>query len=526
MTPSDARDVRCHEVKMTFPGVLFERAEDGITTDTVKAPDFLTNLNLDQIIAAITAGKEEYNLTPFLYAPLHDVDAVTFRHEVMRDLEDARLLEAIKAFAHSMRTVRAHLAELEKRYYEHQKERWFLDAVDLYGDAVNRLARDLSLATCRSRGLLAFREYLAGYASSERFTSLVEEAKRLEADLAAIRYSVFIQGPRVEVRHYAGESDYSAEVEATFERFQQGAVNEYTFRFGDSLEMNHIEARILDGVAELNRDTFSRLANYRATNAQFLDPAIVAFDREIQFYVAYLDYITMFEKMGLHFCYPRVSETCKEVYDFQGFDLALAGKLIRERATPVCNDFYLNGPERIIVVSGPNQGGKTTFARTFGQLHYLASLGYPVPGTKARLYLPDRLFTHFERQEGMTNLRGKLEDDIVRLHDILTAATPRSIIIINEIFASTALRDAIFLSKKIAAAIMDLDVLCVWVTFLDEVASLSEKTVSMVSTVVPDNPAQRTFKIVRRPADGLAYAMSVAQKYRLTYDMIKDRLRS
>lgn len=508
---------------MRFESILFKDSTDRIPGEQLRALDFFVDLNFDQIVTAITAGKEEYNLTPFFYTPLHDVDAVIFRHEVMQDLENARLLGHVKEFAIGMQAVREHLAQLEKRYYDHQKECWFLDAVDLYGDAVNCLVRDLSAGEFCARGLLAFRDYLTRYASSERFTSLVDETKRLKTALSEIRYSVFIQGPLVEVRHDAAKPDYSAELEATFERFQQGAAHQYIFQFSDSTEMNHIEARILDGVAQLHSDVFSELANYLTTNADFLDLTIVRFDREVQFYVAYLDYIAPLRRARLNFCYPGVSGSHKDVYDAQGFDLALAGKLISKGAVPICNDFHLKGAERIIVVSGPNQGGKTTFARTFGQLHYLASLGCLVPGTEAQLYLPDRIFTHFEREEHMADHRGKLEDDVARMHAILTAATPRSIIIINEIFASTALRDAIFLSKKIAATIMELDVLCVWVTFLDEVSSLSEKTVSMLSTIVPENPAQRTFKIVRQPANGLAYAMALAEKYRLTYAMIKER---
>jgi DNA mismatch repair protein MutS len=511
---------------MNIHSMLFKNTEGGVTKETFEAPVFFVDLNLDQIVDAVTAGRQEYNLKPFFYRSLHDIDAIRYRQEIFRDLENEILFEHVKSFAQKMRAMREHLAKADKLYYKYQKERWFLEAAGIYCDAVNGLAHDLTPVDLTSRGFLAFREYVVSYAESNRFASLLADTKKLIADLAAVKYCLHIKGNRIQVRHDESESDYSAEVEKTFEKFKQGAVKDYRVAFSTRPDMNHVEAKILDFVAQLHPGLFSNLDHYCTKNGSYLDGTVGVFDREMQFYLAYLEYLAIFKRAGLEFCYPQMDDACKEVYDHEGFDLALANKLIRENSSVVCNDFYLKGKERIIVVSGPNQGGKTTFARTFGQLHYLACLGCPVPGTEAQLFLFDRLFTHFEKEENIQDLRGKLQDDLFRIYHILNQSTSNSIIVINEIFTSTTLQDAIFLSKKVMKKIMQLDLLCVCVTFIDELASLSEKTVSMVSTIVPGNPALRTFKIARRAADGLSYAIAIAEKYRLTYDCLKERIRS
>ncbi len=181
---------------------------------------------------------------------------------------------------------------------------------------------------------------------------------------------------------YDGEPDVSEEVASAFAKFQQGAVRDHRVRFREFSDMNHVESQILDLVARLFPAPFARLAEYRSRHDGFVDPTVARCEREVQFYLAYLEHIAPLKAAGLSFSYPRVSARSKEIAATATFDLALAAKLVAKNAPVVCNDFHLSGPERVLVVSGPNNGGKTTFARTFGQLHYLAGLGLPVPGTR------------------------------------------------------------------------------------------------------------------------------------------------
>ena len=476
---------------------------------TSSEPACFADLLLDQVIASVVKGREEYDLLPYYYAHLSSPDAIALRHEVWRDLEDAALTDCLALFGRQMREVRQRLNWSAKVTYVQHRRGLFLDAVRRYGDAVGGLAAELAEFSITSRGLTRFRALLNTYVGSTGFSELRDETAALVAQLSEIRYCLNIKGPRIRVLKYHGESDYGAEIEETFQRFQQGAVNDYRLKFSDWPEINHVESFIADRVALLFPDEFSALEQFCEHHRHFLDATVARFEREVQFYVAYLEYLRPFERRGLTFCFPDVSPPRRSLPwtpSTSPWPASSPRRLDRrwQRLLP-------RRAERMLVVSGPNQGGKTTLARTFGQLHYLASLGVRVPGRQAQLFAFDRLFTHFERGENLKDLRGKLEDDLARIREILDQATPSSIVIMNEIFTSTTLQDAVFLGTRVLEQIIRLDVLCVCVTFIDELASLGPSTVSMVSTVVPDNPAERTFKVVRRPADGLAYAIAIAR---------------
>jgi hypothetical protein len=506
-----------------FRSILFDDEE--VSLQSTGQPAFFGDLNLDQLVDAIVAPKQDYELKPFFYSLPQRLETIFYRHEVMHDLENETVMAAVCAFAEQMIIARRYLRLVEKLYEQHHKRGWFLEAALVYCNAVLDLLQKLEQVPFAGRGWLAFMEYLRTYVASPEFQALLNDGRAARQALDEVSYCLILHNNgTVRVRRHEDESDYSVDVTRTFARFQQGAVKDYTLNLQYS-GMNHIEAQILELVVRLFPQPFAVLERFCQQHAAFMDPCIETFDREVQFYVAYLQFIADLRQKGLPFCYPEITQQRGDLFVEQSFDLALAYQLLYRSTPTICNDFSLQGVERILVVTGPNQGGKTTFARMFGQLHYLARLGCLVPGQRARLFFFDQLFTHFEREEDMRNLRGKLQDDLLRIHEIVTQATPNSLIILNEIFSSTTLKDALFLSQEIMRRVSELDLQGVWVTFMDELATFNEKMVSMLSTVDPENPAERTFRILRRPADGLAYALSLAEKHRLTYRQIQERIK-
>lgn len=503
------------------PSILYPPGYARLTSEPGE-PECFGDLNLDQIVHAVTAPYAEFHLAGFFYEPLRSVDAVAYRHDVVRDLWRTDVRSCIDAFGTGMRTVRANLHTASTMRHTLQRERWVLQAASAYRTTVTTLAATLPATGAASAGIRSIADYLARVTASDGFGAFAAAIDRVESNLDAITYTLVFHGSRVTVTRYAGEEDYGSHIETDFARFRMGEAHDHHSELRRLAEMDHVEAGILAGVATLFGDEFAALADFARRYSYFVDPVIEQFDREVHAYLSYLDHTA---RLRLPFCLPDLTRG-KHIEVADAFDLALADKNAAARTPVVTNDIVLDGPARIAVVTGANQGGKTTFARTVGQLHWLAALGLPVPARRARLGLCDDVLTHFERREQVGDLRGKLEDDLVRIRDILARATPATVVILNEVFTSTTADDAELLGRRILGQLIEKDVIGVYVTFIDELAALGPAVASYVATVDPDDPGRRTFRVLRRDADGRAYADTLAARYGLTYDLLRKRVQS
>ncbi len=448
---------------------------------------------------------------------------------MFRDLEAPALRSALTTFADQIQTVHEHIEHAAAIVHPMERHRWHLEAADAYVTAVTALADVLDSTVPASRALTTFAAELRTYIADDAFTTLTADTNRMRADLAAVTYRLRIGEDRVVVGRHDGEPDYGAEVLATFARFRRTAVpTPVPVDVFSTIDMNRVERAILERVARLHPAAFKALERFAQDHAGFVDPVIATVADEIRFYLAWLDLIEPLRDAGLPFCYP-VAALDDTTLDARGlFDLALALRLRSSGADAppdiVTNDVTMTAAEHLLVITGPNQGGKTAFARAIGQLHHLASIGVPVPASHAGVPLGEAVHTLFARAEDPGDLTGRLEAELTRARAILDALRPGSVVILNESFDSTTVDDALAINRALLGEIAQRGAIGVVVTFLGELAAFDAATVSMTSVMDPLDPTRPTYRFERRPADDLAHARALADVHGLGYDAVRARI--
>jgi DNA mismatch repair protein MutS len=490
---------------------------DRDAADDAAEPPFFADLNLGSLVSGLVERRKREDLAHFFWTPAPTIDAARYRQEVFRDLQDEPILHALDRYAQQLADMRRWRKLSTDAWSEHERQMLAFEAVRRYLAAVRELRDSLSSTTPASRALRSLGSWLDLHVESAGHRALRESADTLQARLSGIDYRVRILGDRVYVGYPKDEIAYTPEIDATFERFRHGEVDDHRMKVPRGPGLDHVEAQILSLVARLYPAEFRALAAFLDRWSDFAAPTLMRLDREAHFFLAFHDLTERHRQAGVAYCLPELVDAGAPLRAVDLVDIALADKRVGGGGRVVPNDVELSGAERVLVVTGPNQGGKTTFARSVAQLAYLARLGVPVPARRATVPFVDSIFTLFERGENLDDLRGKLNDELERVREVLEVASPSSLIVLNEVFTSTSLDDAVVLSSQVLRRVIELGAVVVCVTFLDELTTLSESTVSMVAAVDAADRTTRTFKVVRRRADGASYAAALRDKYGLAF---------
>jgi hypothetical protein len=124
----------------------------------------------------------------------------------------------------------------------------------------------------------------------------------------------------------------------------------------------------------------------------------------------------------------------------------------------------------LIVVTGANQGGKTTFLRSVGSAQLMMQSGMFVPARYYQGAVAADLFTHFTREEDAAMRRGRLDEELSRLDGIVTEIRPGALLLLNESFASTNEREGSELATGVVRALTEAGVRVLFVTHLSQFA--------------------------------------------------------
>ncbi len=488
--------------------------------DAPMRPGLYLDLNLDQVMDNVLCHEADEELRELFYHFCPDAAMVLYRQEVMRALEETKTGSAFRTFLQSMAKAGRLLQYGRQAHHPSQRDKYALDGTAVYCAAIQNLLDQTSTLPIRSQGLTGFLDAVRAYIKEARFKKLEDHALRAKNALERISYSLRVNDGILHVDFEADTADYA---QALYQDFDTNArwgteigerqMEILPFR---QVELSPLEVMIIKALMEKHPKVFQE-AHEAAEETSILPvPFIGRFVKEIRFYFLYLDLMIMLRGKGHVFTYPEIAVK-REVFLEGAYDLALA----IGTDTVVPNDFILSQEEKSAVITGANQGGKTTYARSIGQIAVLTALGLPVPCQRACLPLYNAIFSQFTQAEDATVDNGKLKEELLRLRPILQGAGKNSMVILNELFSSATAQDALDMAGRTLELLAEAGAHVVCVTHIDGLRL--QHAVSMVAQIEKTS-GQRMYKIIRAEPDGQAYANEIACRHHLTATKIKERI--
>jgi hypothetical protein len=243
-------------------------------------------------------------------------------------------------------------------------------------------------------------------------------------------------------------------------------------------------------LAELAGRAINDVANIVTQSADHVQEFFGRLRTEVGFYLGCLNLRDELIKFGVPTCFPVPAPI--ETPEFQCRDLRDVGLCLTTVKKVIGNDIDADG-KSLIVITGANEGGKSTFLRSVGAAQVMMQAGMFVTAQSFRANVRDGVFTHFKREEDATLTHGKLDEELARMSQIAEYIGPTSLLLCNESFASTNEREGSQIARGVIHAMVDCGVKVGFVTHLYDLAH---------SLYARRNPADLFLRAERR-SDGV-----------------------
>lgn len=205
------------------------------------------------------------------------------------------------------------------------------------------------------------------------------------------------------------------------------------------------------------------IANALAQSAEHVLSFFIMLQTEIAFYIGCLNLYERLREKGEPVCFPSPFDCHERKHSFKGlYDVSLA--LIVEKRV-VGNHVNADNKE-FVIITGANQGGKSTFLRSIGQAQLMMQCGMFVSAEFFSANICDGIFTHYKKEEDTTMKSGKLDEELGRMSDIADRIKPNSIILFNESFSATNEREGSEICRQIVRALLEKHIKVFFVTHL------------------------------------------------------------
>ncbi len=365
----------------------------------------------------------------------------------------------------------------------------------------------------------------SGQFESEAFVALFEMLKRelsdeyfaaIEEHLKALRFRDGILASAGLGRGNKGTNYVlrmpNAQKQGWLERVfgRKAPVYSYTIA-----ERDEAGARAL---SELRDRCINQAANTLAQSCDHIHGFFSMLRTELAFYIGCLNLHERLTQMQEPVCFPVPEGAEERRHSFKGlYDVCLA---LTKGERVVGNDLSADG-KVLVVITGANQGGKSTFLRSIGLAQLMMQGGMFVAAESFCANVCDGIFTHYRREEDAAMSRGKLEEELGRMSDIVDHITRSPLLLFNEPFASTNEREGSEIAGQVIAALMEARVNAFLVTHLYSLArSLYEKNAGSTVFLRAERKSdgERTYRMIEGGPLETSYGKDLYVKMARTTD--------